>query len=274
MIVCVKAGRNLKSADMNGFSDPYVELQVGRNKQRTKIVKKNLNPVWDQKFVFDVDNPEIENITLRVYDHDRFSSDDFLGSAVVRLAGLVRGRDNAMWLPLQATTTGEVYLSIQPVDFGLDPSQYNSSRWQPPTNATAPPVTYPSSMDRSFVPPTPGASYQPYQSPRYAQPLSTPPAAYPTLQQPIPPPPPPVPVMATGAGQYGNYGSQNVGVPGYVTGTQQVSGAYPGLSASYGQNPPASGLYPSLASPSSVPSGLSPASISYIPPKTYPYQYP
>ena len=34
----------LKSMDSNGFSDPYVKLSLGRHKEKSKTIKKTLNP--------------------------------------------------------------------------------------------------------------------------------------------------------------------------------------------------------------------------------------
>lgn len=71
--VTVHAAKDVRSADANGFSglfffffeafvafvfdsrwpDPYALVFVGRNKpKKTKIIKKNLNPVWEETFEF------------------------------------------------------------------------------------------------------------------------------------------------------------------------------------------------------------------------------
>lgn len=67
-----------------GSSDPYVKISHGKYKARSTVVNRNLNPVWNETFVFqakDLTQP----ISLRVYDHDIVSSDDFMGRGLINL---------------------------------------------------------------------------------------------------------------------------------------------------------------------------------------------
>ena len=62
-----------------------------KSKQKTQVVKRNCNPEWNHTFVFeDVSWEELREraMELTVWDHDRFTSNDFLGG--VRL-GLGKG---------------------------------------------------------------------------------------------------------------------------------------------------------------------------------------
>ena len=86
--VRVIAARNLRAMDFNGFSDPYVKLQVGKQRFKTKVVKMNLNPEWDQEFSFVVADVR-EVLKFDVYDEDLIGIDDFLGQVKVPLEDLL-----------------------------------------------------------------------------------------------------------------------------------------------------------------------------------------
>jgi hypothetical protein len=88
LTVRVIAARNLRAMDFNGFSDPYVKLQVGKQRFKTKVVKMNLNPEWDQEFSFAVADVR-EVLKLDVYDEDLIGIDDFLGQVRVPLEDLL-----------------------------------------------------------------------------------------------------------------------------------------------------------------------------------------
>ena len=58
--VHLKQGYDLAAKDANGLSDPYVKFFLrGVNKaaHKSKTVYKDLNPVWDERFVIPVEDP-------------------------------------------------------------------------------------------------------------------------------------------------------------------------------------------------------------------------
>ncbi|KAF2536064.1 hypothetical protein F2Q70_00002529 [Brassica cretica] len=85
--VTVKKGTNLAIRDMMS-SDPYVVLNLGKQKLQTTVVNSNLNPVWNQELMLSV--PESYGpVKLQVYDYDTFSADDIMGEAELDIQPLI-----------------------------------------------------------------------------------------------------------------------------------------------------------------------------------------
>lgn len=85
-------GVNLAKKDIFGASDPYVRISLYRgdreegliDTKQTKVVKKTLNPKWNQEFLFRV-NPRDNVLLLEVFDLNRVTRDDFLGLVEIPL---------------------------------------------------------------------------------------------------------------------------------------------------------------------------------------------
>jgi len=67
-------------------SDPYVVIKQGHLAVKSEIVKKELNPVWNQKFDMGILDKG-EDLELEVFDHDT-GGDDGMGKAKVPLGNL------------------------------------------------------------------------------------------------------------------------------------------------------------------------------------------
>ena len=104
--ISIHEARNLPVMDRaSNLADPYVVVKLDDNFEQTEICPKTLNPVWNRDFRFDV--PDLQTlqedpIELRIYDHDRFSRDDLIGTLFVDLNCLLPLDDPAMeaWFPI------------------------------------------------------------------------------------------------------------------------------------------------------------------------------
>lgn len=69
--------------------DPFVVTALGRKVLRTKVVRHNLNPVYNEKMVFQVLKHELGySLTFSIMDRDKLSGNDFIASAAFSLQRL------------------------------------------------------------------------------------------------------------------------------------------------------------------------------------------
>ncbi|XP_074286492.1 putative ADP-ribosylation factor GTPase-activating protein AGD11 [Silene latifolia] len=85
--VNVVKGTNLAVRDVV-TSDPYVILSLGQQSVKTRVIKNNLNPVWNEKLMLSIPDC-IPPLKLLVYDKDTFTTDDFMGQAEIDIQPLV-----------------------------------------------------------------------------------------------------------------------------------------------------------------------------------------
>ena len=61
--------------------DPFVVTSLGKKTYRTKTISHNLNPVFDEKLVFQVLRHETNySVNFTVIDKDKFSGNDYVGT--------------------------------------------------------------------------------------------------------------------------------------------------------------------------------------------------
>ncbi|TNN10325.1 E3 ubiquitin-protein ligase NEDD4-like isoform 1 [Schistosoma japonicum] len=94
---------DLMKKDIFGASDPYCKLCIYKTQRSTlpvcppvptKTVKKSLNPIWNEEFIFRV-NPSENRLVFELYDENRITRDDFLGVVTVFLPYLEIGTEGS-----------------------------------------------------------------------------------------------------------------------------------------------------------------------------------
>jgi len=112
--VNVLEAKNLVAADKSGTSDPYVVLTLGKQVHKTKVIDKNLQPVWNEEFHFySFHDQWKEELKVAVFDFDTYSAHDSLGECTVKgKSDLNEGENFDSWIKLTKAKKGEIHLSV------------------------------------------------------------------------------------------------------------------------------------------------------------------
>jgi len=116
----VVEARHIAAMDKGGTSDPYCRIKCNFNKQRfkTKVIDKTLTPKWEETFKFFAPYPPEGLISLKMWDKDKWTTDDFLGEIHLELGKFADGKEQDLWLQLtdepkkKEGPKGEVHIKI------------------------------------------------------------------------------------------------------------------------------------------------------------------
>ncbi|CAK9804677.1 SYT9 [Anthophora plagiata] len=89
LVIKILEARDLPVKDATGSSDPYVKVYLSPDRKKmyeTRVHLKNLNPVFNETFIFSVAYEDLRDRCLEfsVYDFDRFSQNDLIGKVILR----------------------------------------------------------------------------------------------------------------------------------------------------------------------------------------------
>ena len=82
---------DLPAKDQRGTSDPFVVMYLDPSREevfQSRIIYKTLNPSFKEHFEFKnvpPDDVRRQTIVLKVYDHDKYSKNDFIGTSTLPL---------------------------------------------------------------------------------------------------------------------------------------------------------------------------------------------
>lgn len=111
--------------------DPFVVASLGKKTYRTRVIRHNLNPVYNEKMIFQVLKHEIGySLSFTVIDRDKLSGNDFVASSVFSLQDIT---DTA---PEASQDTG-LYSLRDPPDPSAFPPQPNRSRFKLPLSRSS-----------------------------------------------------------------------------------------------------------------------------------------
>ncbi|KAI8440006.1 hypothetical protein MSG28_001444 [Choristoneura fumiferana] len=97
---------DLAGYEAGGFNDPYVRVtllpEVDTRVRQTPVHRNEANPFFDQHFKFPVSHDELgdKTLLLQVFDYDRFSRNEVMGSAKVSLSRVEVAGGTEVWAEL------------------------------------------------------------------------------------------------------------------------------------------------------------------------------
>lgn len=112
--VTVKRAENLSSTELGGKADPYVVLTMKKTdaKKKSRVVPKNLNPEWGQKFDFVVEDALHDMLIVEVWDHDTFGK-DFMGKLALTLTQVLHEGEYDGDFLLDGVQSGRIFLHLK-----------------------------------------------------------------------------------------------------------------------------------------------------------------
>ncbi|XP_055801313.1 C2 domain-containing protein At1g53590-like isoform X2 [Solanum dulcamara] len=118
VILEVLEAEDLKPADLNGLSDPYVKGHLGPYRFKTKTQKRTLSPQWQEEFKIPVCTWESPNdmLNIDVRDKDHFSPDETLGDYSMNVCDYRDGQRHDIWLSLRNVKMGRLRIAITVVE--------------------------------------------------------------------------------------------------------------------------------------------------------------
>lgn len=256
--VHVLSARDLKDTQTFGTQDPYFIIQLGNSHFVSKVASDGgKSPVWNERFVFEVEFERTLLITLK--NKNQIATDSLIGTVELDLEPVfTTGKLDAR--PQVITNSGQVRGELQ-VLLLFEGKVKKDKKGQQAAQAVQPGAPMPYG-----VPSAPGAGYPMGPPQQYGTPA---PVGYGYGAPPMP--------TQTAAPYCQAYGSAppQMGYPGAPNNSQVFPPAYPGQQAPQGQAGFPSAATPGGFPPQASPGGFPPAAIpGGFPPAASPGGFP
>ncbi|KAJ0070717.1 hypothetical protein NL108_018041 [Boleophthalmus pectinirostris] len=105
---------------VKGKSDPYATLRVGNRNFKSKTIKENLHPKWNEVYEFVVHEAPGQELEVELFDEDT-DKDDFLGRYNLDLGEVKKNKVMDQLFTLEGAQTGEIHLRLQWLSLHTDP---------------------------------------------------------------------------------------------------------------------------------------------------------
>lgn len=92
--------RDLPKMDVVGKVDGYLKFKLSsdpKSKQKTHVIKKDYNPVWNEVFHFKVDPSKNEVLHAELYDWDKVSANDLISTHDFEINSFELGKVIEIW---------------------------------------------------------------------------------------------------------------------------------------------------------------------------------
>jgi len=178
--ITVERAEGLKDMERFSKSDPYVKLSFAGKTHKTKVIKNDRSPTWNETFEYNVRAGTQHTIQVKLLDSD-VGLDDTIGEATVGGIELpdYSGQEKTIKVIVQRKDqiTGVLYLRVKRVNPNMPMHQ------APPQQSYGQPQGYPQQQQQQYPQNPPPQQYQqgppppshygnqpPQQQPPYQQP--------------------------------------------------------------------------------------------------------
>jgi len=114
--IIVERGEGIRDENAISKSDTYLLIDFGGKHEKTRTIKNNRNPIWNQTFHFKLTPDQAQNLHIKLKDED-IGPDDDLGKTTISRADLPSqiGEEKYFKLPLyhEHQASGVIHIRVK-----------------------------------------------------------------------------------------------------------------------------------------------------------------